>query len=111
MKTESLSYRVGEELLDNVLQFVLASILVLFGIDYFNIENNWTQAVKLLAQKEGAQVAVIEVSTMYNTVTSSAFFTFFKLHGDLTLILLTIVAIIGIAVKIITERNKGALIK
>ncbi len=110
-KKGSISYHLGEELLDEVLEGALSVIMILFGISYFNIENNWVEASRLLAQEAGATGVISEASLMYQTVTNSWLFQFLKVHGDIAMLLLAIVALLGIIAKFLTVKNKGRLIK
>lgn len=106
-----LTEKIGEEIADEILEAGLAILLVIAGVSYFNLENNWTEAVSLLAQKVGLQSVQSEVSMMYNTVANNFLFSFVKEHFAWSVAVGVLLCIIGIAVKIITIKSKEEFIK
>lgn len=107
----TITERIGEEIVDELLEAGLAILLVLAGVSYFNLENNWTQAAALMADKVGLVSVESEVSMMYNSVVNGGIFMFFKNHFLLSIVVAILLCIGGITFKILTLKSKEEFIK
>lgn len=110
-KKESLTEKIGEEIVDEMLEAGLAILLIIAGVSYFNLENNWTEAAKLIADKVGLMQAEGEISMMYNSVVNGFPFNFISSHFGWSVAVGILLCIIGITIKIITLKTKEEFIK
>lgn len=107
----TLTERIGEEIVDEMLEAGLAILLVLAGVSYFNLENNWRDAMALIAERVGLSSVESEVATMYNAVANGFPFSFLRQHFYATIFIGILLCIIGITVKILTLKSKEEFIK
>ncbi|MFO8016367.1 MAG: hypothetical protein R6U32_04630 [Candidatus Woesearchaeota archaeon] len=107
----AVTERLGEEIVDEILEAGLAILLVVAGISYFNLEENWVEAVTLFAENAGLQGVQSEISMMYNSVVSGFPFSFISAHLAGSIAFGAILCIAGITIKIITLKSREEFIR
>lgn len=108
---QSITEKIGEELVDNVLEAGLAILLVMSGINYFNLDNKWVEAMKLLTDRVGLGSSEKEISMMMSSVANTFPFNFVQQHQGWTLAIGIMLCIVGIVAKVLTLRSKEELIR
>lgn len=108
---ESLTERIGEEIVDEMLEAGLTILLVIAGVSYFNLENNWTSAASLIAEKAGLASIQSEISMMYNAIANGFPFSFIRTHFIWSVVIGILLCIAGITIKILTLKSREEFIK
>ena len=107
----SLTEKIGEEMVDNILEAGLALLLVIGGVSYFSLDNKWSEALSLIADKAGLIAAKSEITLMINTVMNTFPFNFIQTHQTSGLIIGVTLCVIGAVAKILTLKSKEEFIK
>src|SRR3989344_366819 len=107
----SLTEKIGAEIVDEILEAGLTILLVIAGVSYFSIENNWTEAASLIAEKTGLASVQSEIGMMYNSIASGFPFSFLREHFFWSVAIGVLLCIAGITIKILTLKSREEFIK
>ena len=107
----SLTEKIGAEIVDEILEAGLTILLVIAGVSYFSIENNWTEAASLIAEKTGLASVQSEIGMMYNSIASGFPFSFLRAHFGWSVAIGVLLCIAGITIKILTLKSREEFIK
>jgi hypothetical protein len=110
-KEGTITEKIGEELVDNVLEAGLAILLVMSGINYFNLDSKWIEAMKLLTDRVGLGSSEKEISMMMSSVANTFPFNFIQQHQGWTLAIGIFLCVAGVIAKILTLKSKEELIR
>ncbi|MBW3000117.1 hypothetical protein KY339_05585 [Candidatus Woesearchaeota archaeon] len=108
-KKKSFTEKIGKEIVDEVLEVGLSFLLVVFGINYFNLESKWVEAGSLIADRVG--INSFEVTLMWDKIANTFPFSFIGAHSDMALIIGLLICIVGFAIKITTIKSRNEFIR
>lgn len=109
---KSLSTRIAEEAINETMMAGIAFLLVVMGINYFNMKWAWLKIIGQATSSVSSAAASAEVSRMLATLTNTFPFKFLFGQYDFwtTLIIASCLTLFGIGLKTLIVKTKGKFI-
>ena len=114
MHKKKLSTRIAEEAIDEIMMAGLAFLLVVAGVNYFNMKWAWTQLIAKAGTAAGISqtAAGTEITNMISSLATTFPFKFLFVRYDFwsTLAVAIALTVIGVVLKALTVKTKGKFV-
>lgn len=111
---KKLSTRIAEEAIDEIMMAGLAFLLVVAGVNYFNMKWAWTQLIAKAGTAAGISqtAAGTEISSMLSSLATTFPFKFLFVQYDFwgTLAVAIALTVVGVVLKALTVKTKGRFV-
>ncbi len=106
--SESLSSRIAEEAIDEIMMAGLAFFLVITGFNYFNIKWAWAETLAKTGSASPTMIG-LEIKQMFGGITTTFPFKYLFVQHDLwgALTLAIVLTVLGLGLKAFTVKTKG----
>ncbi|MFH1064594.1 MAG: hypothetical protein V1729_05915 [Candidatus Woesearchaeota archaeon] len=105
---ESLSSRIAEEAIDEIMMAGIAFLLVITGVNYFNMKWAWADTLAKTGSATPSMIG-IEIKQMFGGITTTFPFKYLFVQHDFwgALTLAIVLTVIGLGLKAFTVKTKG----
>lgn len=113
-RKKSLSDRIGEEFINEIMMAGIAFLIVMMGVNYFNMKWAWIEALGQVGASTGVTTTMAgsEITSMLSALTQTFPFKYFFVQYNFwgALILAVVLTGIGVGLKLFTTYTKGKFV-